>query len=229
MNSVIITGAGGNLGRSVVDLLSKEYIVHATLSEHENENIFDQYAFRQNIHTYKVNLSEEKITREFIHSVIDTSDHIQAAVMLVGGWQQGILEESSMDDLNKMIQLNFFTAFTIIKPLIKYFKARGGGRFILIGARPAIKPADAGNQFAYALSKSMVFKMAEIINATEKNIQAHIIIPSILDTPQNRKAMPDADASAWVKTEDIAACIRYLLSPSGRNLKEGVLKMYNNA
>ena len=133
-------------------------------------------------------------------------------------------------DVDKMLEINFKTAFHIVKPLYDYFEKNGGGQFVFIGARPGLNPSEGRNQMAYALSKSLVFRLAEMINeeGKSKNIRAHVVVPSILDTPANRAAMPDADPSGWVKTEDVAETIAFLLSDAGRSLREVVVKAYNN-
>jgi NAD(P)-dependent dehydrogenase (short-subunit alcohol dehydrogenase family) len=96
-----------------------------------------------------------------------------------------------------MMTMNFATAFHLVKPLMKYFEAVGGGQFIFIGARPALVAEAGAGSFAYTLSKALIFQMAEIINAEgkSKNIRATVIVPSIIDTPDNRSAMPGADFS----------------------------------
>jgi NAD(P)-dependent dehydrogenase (short-subunit alcohol dehydrogenase family) len=77
----------------------------------------------------------------------------------------------------------------------------------------------------------MVFKLAEFINAEGKgkNVTATVIVPSVIDTEANRKAMPDADFSAWVKPDDIAEAIAFCLTPAGRTVREHIIKMYNRA
>jgi NAD(P)-dependent dehydrogenase (short-subunit alcohol dehydrogenase family) len=76
-----------------------------------------------------------------------------------------------------------------------------------------------------------VFQLADIINAAGKGkrITATVLVPSTIDTPQNRQAMPDSDFSKWVKAGDIAESIAFLLSDAGSTLRETVLKVYNES
>jgi NAD(P)-dependent dehydrogenase (short-subunit alcohol dehydrogenase family) len=85
--------------------------------------------------------------------------------------------------------------------------------------------------FPYVLSKSMVIKMAEVINADSKhsNTTATVIVPSIIDTPPNRAAMPDANFSDWVTPESIADKIAFICGEGGKDLRETVLKIYGNS
>jgi NAD(P)-dependent dehydrogenase (short-subunit alcohol dehydrogenase family) len=139
--------------------------------------------------------------------------------------------DTSSNDIDQQIALNFKTSYHIVRPLLDYFEKNGGGQFILTGARPALLPAAAKGMVAYSLAKSLVFHLAEIINASGKGkgISATVIVPSTIDTPANRKAMPNADVGKWVKPSDIAASIDYVLSSPGRALRDSVLKLYNEA
>jgi NAD(P)-dependent dehydrogenase (short-subunit alcohol dehydrogenase family) len=77
----------------------------------------------------------------------------------------------------------------------------------------------------------MVFKLAEFINVEgkDKNVTATVIVPSTIDTEANRKAMPGADFSKWVKPEVIAETISFYLSPEGRMIREAIVKIYNRS
>lgn len=231
MKSILITGAGGNLGRSITNELAKDHYLHATLSVSEDPGFFTEHSYKSNIGVEFINLTDEAASEDYVHKLIQSNDSIEAGILLVGGWQKGNIENTLLTDIDKMIMLNFATAYNIVRPLLSYFKRVGKGRFIFIGARPAIHVIDAKDQFAYAISKSMIINLAEIINQTSAghNIQAHVIIPSVLDTPQNRVAMPDSNPTDWVNPEHIAQSIRFLLSAAGNNLRDTVLKMYNNA
>jgi NAD(P)-dependent dehydrogenase (short-subunit alcohol dehydrogenase family) len=225
---LIVSGATGNLGKAVVAKLTElGYALHANMREGKS-NAFDEHT---DISTYKADLTDEAQSAAFVTDAIQKAGSIDAAILLAGGFAMGKLTETSAADIEKMIAMNFSTAFNLVKPLKKHFEEQGGGQFIFIGARPALIPEQGATSFAYTLSKTLLFKMAETINAEGKgkNITASVIVPSIIDTPDNRQAMPDADFSKWIPTEDIAESIAFLLSDTGRKMKEPVLKLYNQA
>ncbi len=144
----------------------------------------------------------------------------------------GTLAETSHEALEKMINLNFFTAFNTIQPILRLLKDQEDRKnIVLIGAKPVFEPNAAKAVFPYALSKTMVIKIAEVINADtrQNNTTATVIVPSIIDTPPNRAAMPNANFSDWVKPESIADKIAFICSKEGRNLRETVLKIYGNS
>ncbi|MVM34343.1 SDR family NAD(P)-dependent oxidoreductase [Spirosoma sp. HMF4905] len=227
MKSVLITGASGNLGASLVDELHKNgYHIIATLGSEKDQGIFSHLP---NVESHVVNLLESDSIADFL-SKIDGKP-IQAAALLVGGFTAGGIHETDVAMLDKMYRLNFITAFNLVKPLLTTFEAQGGGQFIFIGARPAIAPEAGKNLVAYALSKSLIFELASLVNAhgKDKQISATVIVPSTIDTPINREAMPDADPTKWVKPEDISKTIAFVLSDTGRTINEPVLKLYNQA
>jgi NAD(P)-dependent dehydrogenase (short-subunit alcohol dehydrogenase family) len=84
---------------------------------------------------------------------------------------------------------------------------------------------------AYGLAKSLIFRLAELLNDEGKShgVVTSVIIPSTIDTPQNRKAMPDANPDNWVKAEEIADVIYYYCSDEARSLREPVIKVYGNS
>ncbi len=149
--------------------------------------------------------------------------------MTVGGYAPGSLQEVTQTDIEKMYRLNFITSFNVARVVLPYMqKQETGGKLIFIGARPALHPEQAVNMVAYALSKSLVFRLSEIINEStkSKNIHSFVVVPSVIDTPQNRAAMPDADFTKWVKPEEIARQILNLAISTDNMLADNILKIY---
>ena len=231
MCNVLITGANGNLGRSVAERLHKDGFRMAASIEPGSEVPDDWDGL--DIKPFEVDLMSPSSAADFVTQAIKGMDgRIEAGVLLVGGFSVDSVSSASIQDMEKMFRLNFLTAYNVLRPLMEHFESSLlGGRFVLVGARPALDPAAAAHTFSYALSKSLIFRLAEIVNAygKGKNIAASVIVPSILDTPVNRISMPKADFDNWVPTGSVADAIAYLLSDSGCVLRETVLKLYNNA
>jgi NAD(P)-dependent dehydrogenase (short-subunit alcohol dehydrogenase family) len=221
----IVTGASGNLGRAVTSaFLDAGYIVHAIIS-HKDDASFIK---REALSVYQADLISENETLHTINLIIKGIEKIDLAIMTVGGYAPGSLQEVTLTDIDKMFRLNFYTAFNVTKAVLPAMrKQETGGRLVFIGARPAMYPDQAINMVAYALSKSLLFKLSEIINedGKEKYIRSAVIVPGVIDTPQNRKSMPDADFTKWVKPEEIAGQILQLASSSEMKLKDNILKL----
>jgi NAD(P)-dependent dehydrogenase (short-subunit alcohol dehydrogenase family) len=229
MKTVIITGANGNLGRAVTkEFLDKNYRVLATVS---SDNAKSDFQAHPNLVVAVVNLTHEKETNDFIRNSIGKYQVIDAALLLVGGFAQGDLAAASGEDIHQQIALNFETAYYVTRPLFTHLMENKKGRIVLIGARPALNPAQGKDLIAYSLSKSLLFKLAELLNEAAKgvNVSVSVVVPSTLDTPLNRRSMPDANPDNWVTPLEIAEILEFLVSDKSKSLKETVLKIYNNA
>lgn len=225
MPTALITGAAGNLGQAVARRFHDDgYQVVGTLLP--GEKMPDDLAGK--VRTVVVDLLDEAATDKFITTI----GSLDAAILTVGGFAMGALADSTWETVEKMINLNVRTAYHTVRPVFRIMKGQpAGGRLFLIGAKSALLHTSGNGALAYNLSKSLIFKLAELLNAegAGHDVVAHVVVPSIIDTPQNRKSMPKADFSKWVKPLEIAAAIAYATSPEGRALREMVIKVYGGS
>jgi NAD(P)-dependent dehydrogenase (short-subunit alcohol dehydrogenase family) len=105
------------------------------------------------------------------------------------------------------------------------------GSIVLIGSRAAARPWEASGSAAYAASKAAVVALAQAVAAEvlEDRVRVNVVLPSTIDTAQNRSAMPDADASRWVSLESLCEVIAFLLSESARDVSGAALPVYGRA
>ncbi|GHB41013.1 SDR family NAD(P)-dependent oxidoreductase [Mongoliitalea lutea] len=214
--NIIITGAAGSLGKEVVAKFKREgYKVVATIlpdSEEEVEEADD---------VYEVDVTNEESVAEFAKEYQLQYGEVDAIGLLVGGFAMGGIEETTVQDIEQQMKLNFFTAFNMVKNFLPIFKKADFGTFLFVGARPALQPADGKGVVAYALSKSLLFQLADYVaeEVKDSKIRSHIFVPSIIDTPPNREAMPESDFSQWVSPAEIAEAMHYAVNtPSLRNM-----------
>jgi len=229
MKTVVITGAAGYLGTAVVqEFLGKDYRVLATVNIDPAKSGLSEHPGLQ---VFKVDLTNEKEATDFAQRAIQEYGPIDATLLLAGGFAAGGIAETSAADLHGQIALNFETAFHITRVLFAHMKENKMGRIVFIGARPAILPAQAKNMVAYGLAKSLLFRLAEVLNEGAKGLDLNVsvVVPSTLDTPANRKAMPDANPDNWVSLSDLAGTLEFLVSEKSIALRETVLKVYNKA
>lgn len=225
MKHVLITGAGGNLGRAVVDeFLAAGYTVTGTLTPRETDPALPGFE------AARVDLLNEDDTAAQLDAIIRDKGKIDAAVLTVGGFAMGTIKETSGTDLLRQLNLNVLTAYHVARPVFEHMKKQGGGRIFLIGSKPGSSMQHSKGMIAYGMAKSLLFRLAELMNDEGKghNVVTSVVVPSTIDTPQNRAAMPDADTSKWVKPGDIARVIVLYCTDAAAALREPVLKFYND-
>ncbi|MFN3802771.1 SDR family NAD(P)-dependent oxidoreductase [Belliella pelovolcani] len=214
--NIIVTGAAGNLGKSVVEKFKREgYKIIATIEPDSGDEIEDADDL------YEVDVTDEVAAQAFAKEYQLQYGEVDSIILLVGGYAGGDIEATTIEDIQKMIKLNFFSAFNMVKYFLPLMKKANQGSFLFVGARPALQPEDGKEVVAYALSKSMVVNLADYVAEESKGtkIRSHIFVPSIIDTPQNREGMPDADFSQWVHPDEIAEAMHYAINnPDLRNM-----------
>jgi NAD(P)-dependent dehydrogenase (short-subunit alcohol dehydrogenase family) len=140
-----------------------------------------------------------------------------AVINTVGGYApKRLLAELDGAELTKQLELNLVSAALITKHALRVMKAAGEGRIVHTASRAAT--VTAGNGFAYSVSKLGVLHLVEMAAGEVRGtgITVNCVVPSIIDTPENRKALPNADQDAWPKPRDIARSYIFLAAPDTR-------------
>lgn len=229
MKTAIVTGASGNMGQAVVrKLLSDGFKVIGTVVPNDPVAIDIQSSSFEKV---VANLMDEQQSHQFVESVIKKYNSIDVLVSTVGGFAMGSVASTSTADVLKQYQLNFETTYNVVRPSFVQMLTQKAGRIFIIGSRPGLDARDGKGMVAYSLAKSLIFRFAELLNGEAKghNVVTSVIVPSTIDTPQNRKSMPDADPANWVKPEHIADLISFYCSDIASVLRDPVIKVYNNA
>ena len=227
--TVIVTGASGNMGQAVIKkFLAKGYSVVATIIPN------DPAAFDledKNLEKMLVDLMNEEDAQKFTQSVIEKYERIDVLVLTVGGFAMGKIGDTTTADIYKQYKLNFETAYNVARPAFVQMMQQGSGRIFLIGSRPGLNAREGKGMVAYSLAKSLIFRLAELMNEEAKgqNVVTAVIVPSTIDTAQNRKAMPDAVVDNWVKPAAIADTIYFYCTNEADSIREPVIKIYNKA
>ncbi|MEO9099171.1 MAG: SDR family NAD(P)-dependent oxidoreductase [Ginsengibacter sp.] len=226
LKTIIVTGASGNLGQAVVKkFIDEEYRVIGTVHKtgsNSGDNNFEEA---------ELDLLNEEDSQKFVSGVIEKYGAIDVAVLTAGGFVSGDIGKTQIGDITKQYQLNFETAYNIARPVFLQMMKQGSGRIFLIGSRQGLNILKGKGALAYGLSKSLLFRLAELLNeeAKNKNVVVNVIVPSVIDTPSNRESMPDANFSDWVVPSAIADVIYFYSSDAANAIREPLIKMYNNA
>lgn len=229
MQTAFITGASGNLGQSLVKkFLEEGYRVIGTVMANDPVPIDIEH---DNFEKVTLNLLDEEATAVCINNLINKYDFIDVAVLTIGGFAMGNIAETTSGEISKQFSLNFLSAYHAARPLFTKMLEVQKGRIFLIGSKPGLHSFYGKGMTAYGLAKSLLFRLAELMNleAAGTNIVVSVVIPSTIDTPQNRKAMPQADFSKWVSAESISSIIHYHTKPASAVIRNEIIKIYGES
>lgn len=228
-NIAVVTGASGNMGQAVIKkFIDEGYKVIGTIIPNDPVPIdFPEDKLEKIV----VDLMNEDDSEKFVANVVSKYGSVDAAVLTVGGFAMGLIAETKTSDIAKQYKLNFETAYNAARPIFVQMLKQNSGRIFIIGSRPGLEAKSGKGMVAYGLAKSLIFRLAELMNdeAKGKNVVTSVVVPSTIDTPQNREAMPDADPAKWVKPEAIADAIYFYCTDAAAVLREPLIKVYNNS
>jgi NAD(P)-dependent dehydrogenase (short-subunit alcohol dehydrogenase family) len=159
-----------------------------------------------------VDLADPHSAHGAIATIASCFNGLHALVNIAGGFRWETIADGSIDSWEQMFGLNVKTALNASKAALAHLTAGPGGRIVNIGAMGALKAGTGMG--AYAASKSAVMRLTEALaeELKDKGVTVNAILPSTIDTPQNRADMPNADFARWVTPEQIAEVIAFLLS-----------------
>jgi NAD(P)-dependent dehydrogenase (short-subunit alcohol dehydrogenase family) len=221
---VLVAGGTGALGSAVVkELVASGYAVGATwVVERERERLEGL----EGVELIKADLFEPNEAAAAVAAISE----LAAVVNLVGGYAEtGRIHETEPDDFDRLMRLNLRPNILLARAAIPRFLRQGGGAFVSVSARPALRPF-AGAP-AYIVAKAAVLSFVQTFDAEYRadGIRANAILPSVIDTPANRAAQPDADHSKWVAPEDIAKVVRFLVSDDSGPTSGAAIPVYGRA
>ncbi|MBV1918186.1 MAG: SDR family NAD(P)-dependent oxidoreductase [Sphingomonadaceae bacterium] len=208
--SVIVTGGFGALGQAVAKAFSDrgDKVARVDFAQSAPTDLPGA------LDIGGIDLTDAAATQGALDTVSAAHGGIDVLINIAGGFTWETLEDGSLDSWARMQAMNVMTAATITKLALPALKNSTQGRIINMGAGGAIK-ADMG-MGAYAASKAGVHRLTEAlaVELSGTSVTVNAVLPSIIDTPTNRKDMPDADPTEWVTAEAIANVMLFLASPA---------------
>jgi len=206
--SVIVTGGFGALGSEVAEVFASRGDKVARIDYAASASA----PLAGALEIGGIDLTDAEATKAALAKVVAAHGGIDVLVNIAGGFAWETLEDGSLETWAKMQAMNVMTAATITQLALPELKKSDAGRIVNIGAGGAVK-AGMG-MGAYAASKSGVHRMTEALaeELAGSSITVNAVLPSIIDTPANRRAMPDADFSEWVSPDAVAKVIHFLTS-----------------
>jgi NAD(P)-dependent dehydrogenase (short-subunit alcohol dehydrogenase family) len=212
---VIVTGATGNVGAALMSVLAAggARLVAVDRDESRVRQHFAELPGSGGHRAVQVgDLAAPGAFDIVVAQAIGAFGRIDCLATTVGAFEMASIESGTADLWERMLQLNLFTALNAIRAVIPSMRAARVGSIVAIGAGAALKaPAQLA---AYAASKSALLKLVESTADELKGdgIRVNAVLPGTIDTPVNRKAMPDADHARWVTPTEVATLIAFLLS-----------------
>ena len=222
---VVVTGGTGALGAAVVDLL-----VNAGATCHiPAHRAPDPATRRERVHiTPGVDLADEAKVSAFY----DALPSLWGSIHCAGAFDAAPIVDTSLKAFRAMIDVNTITCFLCSREAVRKMRATGdplGGRIVNVGSKPAHVPA--GGTIAYSAAKAAVHALT--LNLSEElaaeRIWVNAVVPSTMDTPANRKAMPKADFEKWAKLSEVAATIAFLASPQNAVTRGALVPVYGRS
>jgi NAD(P)-dependent dehydrogenase (short-subunit alcohol dehydrogenase family) len=207
---IAITGGHGVLGRAVVEAALADGLRVAVI-----DHAAGQFVPEGVLELGGVDLTDPPAAQKALDAVVARFGRLDALLNIAGGfvWQ-------TIDDAEpawaRMFALNLTTALNASRAALPHLKASDEGRIVNVGANGALKAA--AGMGAYAASKAGVHRLTEALaeELKDTSVTVNAVLPSILDTAQNRKDMPDADPAKWVRPADLARVMLFLASPDSR-------------
>lgn len=232
MNSVIITGGTGSLGRALAPLLiARQCHLGITYILPEEAEAFEEAVQPdpEQVLLRRVDSTDAENLSAFVQDVADRYGGLNALVALVGGWAGGRDVEDT-DDLRfeRMLDLNLRSTFYAVRAALPQLRKAGTGRIITVASRAAVDhPA---GQAAFNISKAGVVALTKTVanelRGTE--ITANAVLPSVIDTPATREAMPYGGFVDWPTPAEIASVIDFLISEESAVMNGATIPVYGN-
>jgi len=229
----LVAGGTGGLGRAItLAFLERGFHVTVPYGAPEKWEALQNAAGagRSNLEGFRVDVTDEPAVKQLVAGVVAKHGGIDALVNAIGGYAGGIkLWELDPKVLDKMLALNLRSGFVLAREVVPVMLEQGDGAIVNVAAKAALDHGAGAS--AYAASKAAAVAMMDSLAADLKGtgVRANSILPSIIDTDANRKAMPGSDTAKWPKPEDIAKVVLFLCSEDAKVIQGAAIPVYGNS
>jgi NAD(P)-dependent dehydrogenase (short-subunit alcohol dehydrogenase family) len=227
---VIITGSVGNLGMATA-LQLQNVGARTVLVDRSNERLRENYAnivgSPDHLLAGGVDLSNPDALHEVVKSAVDRFGAVDALVNTVGAWRGGkLVHEMDLSDWDFLFGINLRTILLCCRAVIPQMLRQRHGKIVNVASRDGL--SGSAGYSAYSASKSAVLRLTESMAAELKDsdVNVNCIMPGTIDTPQNRRSIPDADFTRWVEPGAIADVILFLISDAARGITGAAVPVY---
>ncbi|MBI1369837.1 MAG: SDR family NAD(P)-dependent oxidoreductase [Planctomycetes bacterium] len=222
--TAVVAGAAGALGSALVErLLDAKTVVHAIVSPRHGEA---PSSWANHVTMHRADLRDDAA----VSAVYAGIDNVWASLQAVGGFAVGPIESTTAEEARRMFEINAVSALLCSRAAAKRIRLTGaGGRIVNVSARPVLAPV--AGLTAYAMSKAAVAALTQTlaVELRPDRILVNAIVPSLIDSPANRAAMPDADHAVWPTAAQVADVMLHLASPANVLTSGALVPVYGGA
>jgi NAD(P)-dependent dehydrogenase (short-subunit alcohol dehydrogenase family) len=230
---VLVAGGTGGLGRAVsLAFLEEGARLVVTYRKQEELDTLKKLAADNSsqLEGYDVDVTNEAEVSQLVEGVIGRHERLDAMVNTVGGYAGGVkLWELDTKVFDQMLALNLRSGYALSRAAVRVMLKQGSGAIVNVAAKAAIDHGAGAS--AYAASKAAAVAMLDCLAEDLKGtgVRANSVLPSIIDTEANRKAMPDADFTKWPKPEDIARVILFLCGDDAKVIHGAAVPVFGSS
>jgi len=227
--SALVTGGTGGLGAAVVTRLLDDgwRVVVPWVAERELERV----ERREGLELVQADLFEQQAVADAAALAAGSeAAPLHAVVNLVGGYAQGArVAEEPIEAFEAQLRLNLRPTYLVTQAALPHLVAAGGGSIVCVGTRAALQPFPGAAGYVTAKAGVIAFAQAVAVEYRDEGVRCNALLPSVIDTPANRAAMPNADFAKWVAPSQLAATIAFLCSDDGAATSGAAIPVYGRA
>lgn len=225
---VVVTGAYGHVGRAVVKEFGRlgDTVVAVGREGTSRKSVLDEKIWSDGVESVAADLTRESEVQHVFQDVVARHRRVDVLVNTVGGYMAGSIEDTTEAAFDEAFGLNLKALLFTCKAASPLMRARKSGKIVNVSTRTALK--GERDSFLYAASKAGVNRLTETLadELLASNVQVNCVMPSTIDTPVTRAAMPDADFATWVTLPQIAKTISWLCSDEAAAITGAAIPVY---
>ena len=230
--SVLVAGGTGALGRAVTVAFLDE-LAKVTVTYRQQEEFLalknTTGAHASSLEGHQVDVTDEAVMRRLSEGILKNYGRLDVLVNAVGAYSGGVpLWDLDSKVFDQMLTVNLRSGYVLLRAVVPKMLKQGSGVIVNVASRAAVD--HAAGAAAYAASKAATVAMIDSLAAdlTGTGVRANSVLPSIIDTEANRRAMPNSDFTNWPKPEDIARVILFLCSDDAKLINGAAVPVYGN-
>ena len=227
--SALVTGGTGGLGAAVVTRLLDDgwRVVVPWVAERELERV----ERRNGLELVQADLFDPGAVAAAVELAAGAAAApLGAVVNLVGGFAQGArVAEEPIESFEAQLRLNLRPTYLVTQAALPHLVAAGGGAIVCVGTRAALQPFPGAAGYVTAKAGVIAFAQAVAVEYRDEGVRCNALLPSVIDTPANRAAMPSANFTKWVQPAQLAATVAFLCSAEGAATSGAAIPVYGRA